>query len=116
MRAIDDINHPSEYPWSSYRFNALGEENGLLAPHPEYLRLGKTNTERQQAYRELFNARIPQFTVDEIRQATNKAWVLGDDRFKAMIELKLARAATPQPRGGDRKSRAYRESVAINRV
>ena len=116
VRAMDDINHPSEYPWSSYRFNALGEEDGLLVPHPEYLRLGKTNSERQQPYRELFNARIPPLTLDEIRQATNKAWVLGNDRFKAMIELKLARATGPKPRGGDRKSKAYRESVIINRV
>jgi len=113
---MDDINHPSEYPWSSYRFNALGAENGLQVPHPEYLRLGKTKTERQQAYRELFNARIPQFTLDEIRQTTDKTPVLGNDRFKTVIELKLARATGPKPRGGDRKSKAYRESAIINRV
>ena len=116
VRAMDDINHPSEYPWSSYRFNALGADNSLLVPHPEYLRLGKTKTGRQQAYRELFKAQIPQLTLNEIRQATNKAWVLGDDRFKEMIELKLARAAAPKTRGGDRKSKAYRESSIINRV
>jgi len=116
VRAMDDINHPSEYPWSSYRFNALGEDNNLLVTHPEYRRLGNNNAQRQQAYRELFRARIPQLTLDEIRQATNKAWVLGNHRFKEMIELKLARAASPKPRGGDRKSKEYRQSVKINRV
>jgi len=116
VRAMDDINHPSAYPWSSYRFNALGEENKLLVAHPEYRRLGKTDKQRQRAYRELFRARIPQRTLDEIRQATNKAWVLGNDRFKEMIALKLARATTPRPRGGDRKSKEYRQSANINRV
>jgi len=116
VRAMSGVTHPSQYPWSSYRFNALGADNDLLVAHPEYLRLGKTITERQQAYRELFKARIPQLTLDEIRQATNKAWVLGDDRFKEMIEAKLARATAPKPRGGDRKSKAYRDSVIINRV
>ena len=116
VRAMNEVNHPSEYPWSSYRFNALGEANSLLTPHPEYRRLGKTNEQRQQAYRELFRARIPQLTLDEIREATNKAWVLGNDRFKEMIEVKLARAAAPKPRGGDRKSKQYHDSIKINRV
>jgi len=41
VRANNMAGHPSEYPWSSYRCNALGEENGLIRPHPEYQRLGK---------------------------------------------------------------------------
>ena len=116
VRAMDNVNHPSEYPWSSYRFNALGEGNRLLVTHPEYQRLGRTPAQRQQAYRALFQARIPELTLEEIRQATNKGWALGNEQFKAVIEQKLARAASPKPRGGDRKSRKYRQSRIINRV
>ncbi len=26
-------NHPAEYPWSSYRYHALGKSNPLVTPH-----------------------------------------------------------------------------------
>ena len=69
------VNHPADYPWSSYRYHALGEPDNLLTPHREYKRLGKTDEERQSAYRQLFRARIPEKTLADIREATNKAWV-----------------------------------------
>ncbi len=34
------VDKPDDYPWSSYRVNALGEHNPLLSPHPLYLALG----------------------------------------------------------------------------
>ena len=40
----------------------------------------------------------------------SKAGALGNDQFKAMIEQKLAQAASPKSRGGDRKSSKYRQS------
>jgi putative transposase len=49
-------------------------------------------------------------TLIEIWDASNKAWVLGNDRFKAQIEAKAGRRAIPLGRGGDRKSAKYRES------
>jgi putative transposase len=45
--------------------------------------------------------------LKEIRDATHKAWVLGDNRFKAQIEAQTGRRVSPQQRGGDRKSAAY---------
>jgi putative transposase len=86
VRAIDMAGHPAEYPWSSYGFNALGKEALLITPHEEYLRLGKTATDRQKAYRALFKLRIPDRTLENIRESTNKAWVLGSDYFKEHIE------------------------------
>ena len=73
--------HPSEYTWSSYRHNALGQANELVIPHLEYRRLGKAAEIRQAAYRQLFKHRIPAVSLAEIRDATNKAWVLGNDLF-----------------------------------
>ncbi len=109
------VNHPSEYPWSSYRCNALGKVNELVAPHLLYKRLGKSSDERRKAYRQLFRTRITEITLEEIREATNKAWVMGNDRFKTKIEKLTSRQATPKTRGGDRKSDSYQESH-INRV
>jgi putative transposase len=106
------VAHPSEYPWSSYRCNALGQQNELVIPHLEYRRLDKTDTERQAAYRQLFKQRIPNDSLAEIREATNKAWVLGNDRFKRRIQKKLERRVEPKAKGGDRKS----EQFKINRV
>jgi len=45
---------PGAYPWSSYRANALGEDNSLLTPHPHYYSLGRSQEERRAAYAALF--------------------------------------------------------------
>jgi putative transposase len=46
--------HPAAYAWSSYRCNALGEDNALVSPHPHYCALGRSPRERQAAYASLF--------------------------------------------------------------
>lgn len=105
------VGHPAEYPWSSYQKNAIGKPISLLTPHSCYQSLGKTEQERQSAYRGLFDEIIPEHTLEEIRDALNKAWVLGDDRFKKQIEKQAGRRASPMKRGGDRKSKAYRGTI-----
>lgn len=109
------VEHPSEYPWSSYQFNAVGNPSPLLKTHYKYDELGSTGEDQQRAYRSLFKGHIPENQLEEIRAATNKEWVLGSDYFKAKIEARLQRRATPLPRGGDRKSEEWREQHAINR-
>lgn len=109
------IEHPSRYPWSSYHCNAHGKNDPLVTYHSLYKQLGKTDDERQKVYRQLFQTRIPEKTLDEIREATNKEWVLGNDRFKKKIEELTARQVEPRTRGGDRKSKKYHE-LRINRV
>lgn len=106
------VSHPSEYPWSSYRSNALGKPNDLVTPYLEYLRLGKSAEARQAAYRQLFKHHIPEGSIADIRDATNKAWVLGNDRFKQHIQQQIERRVEPNSKGGDRRS----EQFKINRV
>ncbi len=105
----DRVKHPADYPWSSYRCNALGVSNSLIQAHTIYSDLGKDATIRQSAYRALFEHRIPERTMDEIRVATNKAWVLGHARFLQQIEDLTQRQAQPKPRGGDRRSKKIKE-------
>lgn len=108
------VVHPSDYPWSSYLYNALGNVNELVSPHLEYMRLGKTVEARQAAYRQLFKYHIAESSMDEIREATNKAWVLGNDRFKKRIQKQLERRVEPSARGGDRKSEKFRNDQISN--
>lgn len=109
------VDHPSDYPWSSYRSNATGQANPLIKTHYKYDELGRTGDARQQNYRALFKTHILEKTLEEIRESTNKEWVLGSDYFKAKIEGKLKCRTTPLPRGGDRKSKQWREQHDINR-
>lgn len=85
------VAHPGEYRWSSYRANAQGEADALLTPHPVYLAQSLELETRQAAYRELFRFELAPGLVDEIRQATNGNFALGDSRFIADIELALGR-------------------------
>jgi putative transposase len=75
-----------------------------------YHHLGKTDAERQNAYRTLFRGRMPERDLAAIREVTNKAWVLGDHRFKTQIEAETGRRPESLGRGGDRKSVVFRES------
>ncbi len=93
------VTHPEDYPWSSYRANAHGMTDELITPHSLYTSLGNTDHERQEVYRGLFSTEIPMEDINKIRDATNKAWVLGGSRFSAKVETLTARQATPLPRG-----------------
>ncbi len=105
------VKHPRDHPGSSYRANAQGRADGIVAPHPVYDALGPDAAARQAAYRQLFRRRIGETTLDEIRAATNKGWVLGTERFRKAVEEVLDRPTAPRPKGGDRRSKAYRESI-----
>ncbi|HUL92699.1 MAG TPA: transposase [Burkholderiales bacterium] len=45
---------PGAWRWSSYRCNALGEEDALVTPHPHYYSLGRSPGARRAAYAALF--------------------------------------------------------------
>ena len=96
----DMVKEPSEYPWSSYQVNALGKKSKLLTPHRLYLQLGKDDKERQNSYRDLFNAYVVDTKlIEDIENATNKGMALGNDRFKAQIELLTGRRLTAKKAG-----------------
>ncbi len=110
------VDRPDVYRWSSHRCNALGEPNDLVTPHSLYLQLAESAEQRYRAYRALYRGALEEVAVDAIRVATNKAWVLGDDRFRLEIEDLLMRQSAPKPRGGDRKSAKFQGRRKINRV
>jgi putative transposase len=50
----------------------------------------------------MFDRETEAGTLSDVRQTTNKAWVLGNDRFREHIEQLLDRQAAPRPKGGDK--------------
>jgi len=99
------VEHPADYRWSSYRCNALGEQCRLIKPHFMYEALGSTETARQESYRELFRVNLEPGVIDEIRQATNGNFVLGDNRFKDEVSGMLKRRVVPGKAGRPLKKR-----------
>ncbi len=65
------VQDPREFDWSSYRANTQPGPRGIISPHDEYLRLGTTDVERQQAYTELVMAGVEDTQLSQIRLATN---------------------------------------------
>jgi putative transposase len=74
--------HPRDYPWSSYLANADGNNNKPIAQHTLYSHLGTDASERQCAYRQLFQAAIGQSDLDAIREVTNKGWETVENRVR----------------------------------
>ena len=105
------VQSRGDYGWSSYGANALGADDPLVTPHGVYERLGRSQKARQTAYAKGFEPPLDDATLTRIRDATNKAWVLGDHAFCETIEGQLNRRTSPRPRGGDRRSEAYRRAT-----
>lgn len=93
---------PAEYPWSSHRANAFDQIDALVTPHERYCALGGDPVSRLTAYRALFENGLDDSVLHEIREATNKRWALGSDRFRREIAVLAARRAQPLPKGGAR--------------
>ena len=99
----DMVNHPRQYKWSSYNTNAEGKRNELLTSHEQYLRISRNEAERRKGYRALFKAHVDQKVDDQIREATNGNFVLGNSRFQAEIEEMLGRRVIKGKAGRPKK-------------
>jgi putative transposase len=92
-----------EYPWSSYRYNGMGIDIGLITPHQLYNQLGGTKSARLLAYRNLFEKEFMP-AVEAIRLCSSREWVIGSELFIRQIEDALGRKINCRQWGGDRKS------------
>lgn len=96
-----------DYRWSSYLCNALGVRDVLIAPHELYLQLAESPGQRCGAYRALLRTGLEGIDIAAIREATNKAWVLGEDRFRMEVEDLLMRKRCPNPGVGTGSPRYF---------
>lgn len=88
------VDHPGDYPWSSYAFNAQGMSNPLLTQHQSVEALGRTPEQRRRAYRELFLHALEPGLMAEIRDATHGGHALGPKRFQDGVARALGRPVT----------------------
>lgn len=91
------VSQPGDYPWSSYRAHALGEPDALIRDHVLYQALGPTPGARGEAYNVLMRTRQDEPAMAAIQSATRSDWVLGSERFKAMLIAALEERNTADP-------------------
>ena len=97
------VSAPTDYPWSSYRANALGQTNPLLTPHEEYLALGTDDQSRCAAYRDLFSSESEAVPIADLRMALQQNQPIGDRRFYADVEAMTGQRRELKRRGRPRK-------------
>jgi putative transposase len=73
------VCHPGQYTWSSFRANALGQDDRLVSPHAAFLELGLDARAQRDAYAALFETRLDPAIVEEIRAATRGGYAMGSD-------------------------------------
>ena len=93
------VDLPSEYKWSSFSANGLGQKTQLCTPHDLYNALGNNVQQRASAYNELFKSQLDVKFIDNIRTASNKGMAIGSDRFKDEIEILSGRRVRSMKRG-----------------
>ncbi len=102
------VARPADYPWSSYRANALGKADRLLSPHPVFMALAGEPAGRCRAYRALFRGQGDDRELGGIRSTLQSGTPLGDDRFRARIERTLRVKV-----GHDRRGRPRARPAAV---
>ena len=85
------VASPAEYPWSSYRVNALGIMDPVVIPHDLYQALPSSEDERLAAYRRLFEIELDAAPLACLRDCTNGGFVLGSTKFERQIAAMLGR-------------------------
>lgn len=98
------VKEPADYPWSSHRANAWGDRDPLVTAHERFEALGAEPGQRRTAYRALFKEQLDQTILRDIREATNKGWVMGDDRFGRELAALVRRRCWPRSPGRPRRN------------
>jgi putative transposase len=97
---------PEDYPWSSYRCNALGAADPVITPHSLYLALADGDEARRAQYRSLFAEQISESELAALRGATNCGFALGSDRFQRQIAAIVGRRTWPGRSGRPAEERS----------
>jgi putative transposase len=85
------VRTPGEYPWSSYRANALGGADPIVTPHALYRELGPSEEARRRVYRSLFEDELSSEILQRLRECTNGGYVLGSGQFEQQIASMVGR-------------------------
>jgi len=95
-----------EHSWSSAAHHLGLASDPLVTDHPLHWTTGNTPFEREDAHRRLLERGLDRQTAAAIETATRKGWVLGSERFAALIEARTQRRTRPGPAGRPRRALA----------
>jgi len=102
------VEYPAEYRWSSYAANALGVDNAVLKAHAIYTSLGDSAIKGSSNYKALFDGVRTEFELDMIRSSLHSGTPMGNDKFKAQVELAVGRKVGWAKVGRPKKSQKSR--------
>jgi len=94
---------PTIYPYSSLRGKIGFSSDDLIKFDPVYNSLGKTNIEKQDAYKKLLYRVLDAEEITMIRDAVNKEMIYSNSDFKKCAEDFLGRELIFRPRGRPKK-------------
>jgi len=104
------VEYPAQYRWSSYAANALGGDNAVLKVHAIYTSLGVSEILRCGNYKTLFDEVPTEHELDMIRSSLHSGTPIGNDKFKAQIEVavghKVGLAKVGRPKKKSREESA----------
>ena len=75
------VKNIADYPWSSYRHNALGENNSLITEHKLYQNLAESSALRAENYQKIFDTLDNSDQEQRITEATMRGEVLAPVDF-----------------------------------
>ena len=91
------VRSPGDYPWSSYRHNALARPDSLVTPHVTFLAISDDPAHRSRQYRSLFDDKEDRRLRDAFRRAARTTFAVGDDPFLEWAALKTGRRLPRKP-------------------
>jgi putative transposase len=97
------VAQPADYPWSSYRCNALGHADNLVTAHEAVAALGATPDQRQDIYRAFVAEGVSTQEREAIRDHLLQGRALGSAGFQARVEAAAGRPAFLVARGRPRR-------------
>ena len=99
------VEDPADYQWSSYQYHALGQEDALLSPFPEWNELGRTEAERRRRWRAKVRAGLTEDELMSIRSSLRSGRPLGTTEWTEQIAQRLKINLLPRPRGRPSKQK-----------
>ncbi len=96
------VDSPADYPWSSFRTNALGERSNLVVAHSLWRSLGLDDPARRRAYLSLFEQTLDSETLRVIRDGLNRGIPTGPNTFRQKLEQSVSKRIGNKKRGRPR--------------
>ena len=93
------VSKPEEYLFSSFHSNAEGQKNILISEHEVFMRLSDDKDKRHLFYSQLFNQKLDDDALNQIRLGCQSGTPIGSSDFKAEIELAIGRKIGKLQRG-----------------